>query len=259
MSILRGPGEYSNATYEPQGVLVDGFQYPPTMELTHNPPYYGEFLQRYGFGKVKDYCAYIFDVQTPVLPRLQKLIEEVRQRRQIETRPLNPKDLSAEIRLIVRIYNESWNRNWGFLPITNEEADSLAESLRMIIDPGLIRFAFINGEPVAVLGAFPDPYYALRPRWHPYGGSELVRIARLLLTRRRIPRIRLMFFGVRPGFRHLGIDALLFHESKEYALKRGYRTCETSMLLEENRLIQRSSEFMGAHRYKTWRIYDLPL
>ncbi|MDD4858765.1 MAG: hypothetical protein PHR56_00965 [Dehalococcoidales bacterium] len=259
MTVLRGPGEYSNATYERQGILVEGFQHPPTMELTHNPPYYAGLLENYGFNKAKDYYAYTFDVQTPVLPRLKKVVDEVRRRRTIETRPLNPKELNAEVRLIVRIYNESWCDNWGFLPITDEEADSLADSLKIIIDPGLIRFAFVNDDPAAVLGAFPDPYYALRPRWHPYGSSDLVRITRLLLTRRHIPLIRLMFFGIRPGFRHMGIDALLFHESKEYAMKRGYRKCETSMLLEENALILRASEFMGAHRYKTWRIYDLPL
>jgi GNAT superfamily N-acetyltransferase len=259
MTVLRGPGEYSNATYERQGILIDGFQHPPTMELTHNPPYYGEFLERYGFHKVKDYYAYTFDVQTPISPRLKSLVEQVRRRREIETRHLNFKELPSEVRLIVKIYNDSWAKNWGFLPITEEEADSLADSLRLIVDPGIIRFAFIKGEPVAVLGAFPDPYYALRPRWRWYGDSDLIRVARLLLMRRRIPCTRLMFFGVRPGFRQLGIDALLFYEAKEYGIKKGYLKCETSMLLEDNNLILRASKFMGAQRYKTWRIYDLPL
>ncbi len=259
MTVLRGPGEYSNAIYERQGILVDGFQYPPTIELTHNPPYYGEFLERYGFHKVKDYYAYTLDVQTPVSPRLKKLVEQVRLRREIETRPLNFKELPSEVRLIVKIYNDSWAENWGFLPITEEEADSLADSLRMIVDPGIIRFAFVKGEPVAVLGAFPDPYYALRPRWRWYGDSDLIRVARLLLMRRRIPRTRLMFFGIRPGFRQQGIDALLFHEANEYGIQKGYLKCEASMLLEDNDLILRASKFMGAHHYKTWRIYDLSL
>jgi len=229
------------------------------MELTHNPPYYSEFLEQYGFHKAKDYYAYTFDVQTPIPLRLKRLVQQVRLRREIETRPLNLKELLSEVRLIVKIYNDSWSENWGFLPITEEEADSLADSLRMIVDPGIIRFAFVKGEPAAVLGAFPDPYYALRPRWRWYGDSDLVRAARLLLMRRRIPRTRLMFFGVRPGFRQLGIDALLFYEAKEYGIKRGYLKCETSMLLEDNNLILRASKFMGAHHYKTWRIYDLPL
>jgi GNAT superfamily N-acetyltransferase len=190
---------------------------------------------------------------------LTRLAKQVKLRRDIEIRPLNLKNLLSEVRLIVKIYNEAWAQNWGFLPITDEEAVALASSLRLVADPGMIRFAFVQGEPAAVLGALPDPYYALRPRWRWYGDSDLVRVARLLWMRRRIPFIRLMFFGICPGFRKLGIDALLFSEVKEYAMRRGYQKCEASLLLEDNHLILSSSEFMGAQRYKTWRIYDLPL
>lgn len=259
MKVMRGPGEYSNATHERQGILIDGFEHPPTVELTHNPPYYGEFLERYGFSKAKDYYAYIMDVQTPPPPRLKRLAEQVRKRRSIETRPLILKKLQDEVHLIVKIYNDSWAQNWGFLPITNEEAMMLADSLRLIVDPGLVQFAFVKGEPAAVLGAFPDPNYAFRPRWRWYGDSDLIRLTRLLRKSHNDRRTRLMFFGIRPGFRNLGIDALLYERVKEYAIKKGYATCEASLLLEDNHLILRPSEFMGARRYKTWRIYDLAL
>ncbi len=259
MTMLRGPGEYSNATHERQGILIEGFQYPPTIELTHNPPYYSEFLERYGFRKTKDYYAYTLNVQTSAPPRLTRLVEQVRQRRDIRTRPLILKNLLSDVRLIVKIYNESWTQNWGFLPITNEEAIVLANSLRLVVDPGLIRFAFVQGEPAAVLGALPDPNYVLRPRWHWYGDSDIVRVTRLLWKRRHTPLIRLMFFGIRPNFRKLGIDAILFSEVKKYATRRDYQKCEASLLLEDNHLILRPSEFMGAQRYKTWRIYDLLL
>ena len=259
MTVMRGPGEYSNSTHERQGILIEGFQYPPMVELTHNPTYYSGFLDRYGFRKAKDYYAYITELRNPDAPQLDALVEQIRQRRNIETRPLNFRELVSEIKLVISIYNDSWAQNWGFLPITDGEAYALAESLRPIIDPGLVRFAFIDGEPAAVLGSFPDPNYALRPRWRWYGDSDLVRIIRLLFMRRHIPSGRLMFFGIRPGFRNLGIDALLYHETREYAIKRGYRTCEASMLLEDNDLILHACESMGAQHYKTWRIYDLPL
>jgi len=83
MTVMRGPGEYSNATHERQGVLIEGFQYPPTVELTHNPPYYGKFMDRYGFHKAKDYFAYITELRNPDAPRLDELVEQIRQRRKI--------------------------------------------------------------------------------------------------------------------------------------------------------------------------------
>jgi GNAT superfamily N-acetyltransferase len=259
MEILRGPGQYSNATHERQGVLVWGFDRPPTVELTHNPPYYGPFLERYGFHKAKDYHAYELEVQTPVEPRLERLAERARARRNIETRMVNMKAFDEEVRLLVRIYNEAWAQNWGFLPLTNEEADALAESLRPVLDPPLLRFATVEGEPAAVFGGLPDLYVPLRPRWRWPHDTDWMRLARVLLQRRHIPRMRLMFFGVRPAFRRTGVDAVIFLEAKKYAMARGYQWCETSMLLEDNDLIRNVSAHMGGRHYKTWRIYDMEL
>ena len=166
------------------------------------------------------------------------------------------RNLRAEVDQIVSIYNEAWANNWGFLPMTDAEGAAIAASLKLVADPGLIRFATVHGEVAAVLGALPDPNVALRPRWSAWQDTDLARALRLLRTRRHIPHSRLMFFGVRPQFRKLGIDAVLYHQVHEYATRRGYRTCEPSLLLEDNDLILRASTFMGGLHYKTWRIYD---
>ncbi|MGY4706667.1 N-acetyltransferase [Candidatus Bipolaricaulota sp. J31] len=260
MEVMRGPGGYSNATHEPyQAVLVEGFDTPPTVELTHNPPYYGELLERYGLRKVKDYYAYWIAPGSPDNPRLQRLAREVRARRGIETRPAVLRRLREEVDLIVSIYNEAWTANWGFLPLTDVEADAMARSLRIIVDPELVRFAYVRGEPAAVIGLIPDPNVAFRPRWRWPLDTDAVRVLRLILVRRRIRKLRLMFFGVRPGFRRSGVDAVLYQEALEIAWSRGYRECEASMILEENDLIIRAAEAVGGRRYKTWRIYEMPL
>jgi GNAT superfamily N-acetyltransferase len=259
MTVMRGPGEYSNATHERQGVLIDGFQYRPTVDLTHNYPYYQNLLERYGFQKAKDYVAYLIDRKDVDTPFIQKLARKARKMASMETRALNEGELVAEVRLIIEIYNEAWSQNWGFLPITGEEGDAIADALRFIIDPGLVRFGFIDGEPAAVLGMIPDPNYALRPRWKWYGESDLVRIARLLIMRRHIPHIRGWFFGIRPKFRKLGIPVILFDELFDYFLKHNYLQCDGSLLLEDNHEIISIVDIFGGKYYKRWRIYDLPL
>lgn len=259
METMRGPGGYSNATHEShQGILIDGFDAPPTVELTHNPPYYGEYVERYGLRKAKDYHAYKIEI-APASERLLRVAVAVRRRRRIETRAIDMHRLRDEVNRIVAIYNEAWADNWGFLPLTDPEAEAMADSLRLVADPGLLRFAYVNGKLAAVLGALPDPNVPLRPRWNRFADLDITRALRLLRTRRRIPRIRLMFFGVRPQFRKLGIDAVLYQEVLDHALRSGYKTCEPSLLLEDNELILRASAFMGGVRYKTWRIYEMPL
>ncbi len=260
MERMRGPGGYSNATHEPyQAVLIDGFDTPPTVELTHNPPYYGELLERYDLKKAKDYHAYWLCPESPEHPRLERLAREARERRGIETRPAELKRLREEVGLIVSIYNEAWAENWGFLPLTEAEADAMAKSLRPIVDPELIRFAYVHGEPAAVIGLIPDPNVPLKPRWRWPLDADLVRVIRLLVSRRRIKKLRLMFFGVRPGFRKIGVDAVLYHEALRISWNRGYRAAEASMILEENDLIIKAAEAVGGRRYKTWRIYEMPI
>lgn len=259
MKAMRGPGQYSNATYERQGILIDGFDTPPTIECTHNPPYYGEYLEQWGLEKIKDYHAYLIDIAKVPAERLDRVADAVRNRNHIEVRPVQMPDYDAEIGRVVDVFNRAWADNWGFLPLTAGDAKAIGDSLRPIIDPGLVRLATADGETVAMIGAFPDPNWALRPRWGLLGDSDLVRAARLLITRRRIPRLRLMFFGIVPGWRGRGIDALLFDETYRYAVANGYKSIEASMLLEENDLVLRAASFAGGERYKTWRIYERPI
>jgi hypothetical protein len=259
VAVMRGPGEYSNATHERQGVLIEGFQYPPTSDLTHNPPYYGEFLERYGFKKAKDYVAYYVDRKMANINLLRRFSHKVNKGTSMQTRALVLKDLKAEVRLIVEIYNEAWAQNWGFLPISAEEGDAIADSLRIIVDPGLCRFAYIDGKPAAVMGLIPDPNYALRPRWHWYGDSDFVRIIRLLIMRRHIPRVRGMFFGIKPEYRNEAIVPILLNEIADYLLPRHYQESDASLLLEDNEAIIKIVSIFGGQYYKRWRIYDLPL
>jgi GNAT superfamily N-acetyltransferase len=260
MKVLRGPGEYSTATHERQGILISGFEHPPTVELTHNPCYYSEFLERYGFHKAKDWVAYIGKVFRPEdASRIARIAEHVRSRYGITTRMAKLKSLHEEIQLLVKIYNESWAQNWGFLPLTNDETHALADSLRHVLVPQLLRFAFVKGEPAAVVGGLPDLYIPLRPRWRWPLDTDLMRLIRVLLQRRRIRQVRGMFFGIRPPFRQIGIDAVLFHEVIAAGLDLGYTKVELSMMLEDNDAINRMARAFGLHTYKTWRIYDLAL
>lgn len=260
MKVLRGPGEYSNATHERQGVLVWGFEYPPTVELTHNPPYYGELLERYGFQKAKDYHAYMAEDFGPEYSsRLDRLSKRVRSRYGITTRMADLDSLDEEIQLLVTIYNDAWAQNWGFLPLTDDEALALAETLRPVLIPELLRFAFIDGEPVAVVGALPDLYVPLRPRWRWPLDTDLIRSLRVLRQRKRIPRLRIMFMGTRPAYRQMGADAVLFHELYNAALPLGYTMVEGSMMLEDNTDILRLTSALGFRHYMTWRIYDMDL
>ena len=172
--VLRGPGEYGNVTHERQACLIDGFDQDVYVEHTWNPTYYREFIERYGFAKAMDYHAHLIDLTVPKPERVGRIANAVAHRGHIVTRALDMARFEEDLAMVIDIYNQAWAENWGFLPVQPWEVDALVEALKPIIDPGLVRFAFIDDQPIAVLGAFPDPNECLQPRWKWYGAATRV-------------------------------------------------------------------------------------
>ena len=262
MEIMRGPGNYSNATHDIQGCLMDNFYDPPTIELVYNKFYYAYFFEKYGMKKAMDYIAIEMPIEHPYIYREEKQLEKIKKRLKVETRQINMENLEEEVHTIVRLYNECWKENWGFLPITDEEAQALADVLKIVAVPPLIRFALIGGKEVAVVGFLPDFNELLARKKSLLGNSDIVRILRMLLFKKRIKRYRFMFLGVLSKYRHLGLDSLLTMECRIYIRKMRPKPmrAEASLLLEDNYPVINLAVKRGfGHVYKRYRIYDYKL
>jgi GNAT superfamily N-acetyltransferase len=256
LTAVRGPMNPST-NYE-CGLLVDGFDRPPVLMMTYNPPWYVELIEGAGYGKAKDLYAYLSEVHDASLERLRKLGERAQRRNPgLITRSADMKRFDSEVELIKGLYNAAWERNWGFVPMSDAEFDNLAHELKSLVHPELVRIAFIENEPVGFILTVPD--------WNPVladiGGSlwrhpiKLVR--HLLFTKAEsLPGLRLILLGVREGFRNRGIESLLFAHGIEVAVRAGYEWCEYSWILEDNELTKRAVRLMGGDLYKIYRVYE---
>jgi hypothetical protein len=156
-NVLRGPASFS--TNDECGVLVDGFDTPPTLMMPHNPPYYPMLLERAGFTKAKDLLVYrggYESVYIPVPDRLAKGTELIRKRQGITIRPLDMKHFHEEVERIKVIYNQAWEKNWGFIPMTDHEIDHLAEQFKPVVIPDLVPFAEKDGKIIGFGIVLPD-------------------------------------------------------------------------------------------------------
>jgi GNAT superfamily N-acetyltransferase len=165
-------------------------------------------------------------------------------------------DFAAEVERAWNIYNAAWAQNWGAIPMTREEFQHLTSSFKPFLDPHLMLFAEIDGRPVGMLIAIPDINYPLlhmNGRLWPFGW------ARFLWHRRHIRRLRVIVMGVLPEYRLRGIDAVLYQKVKEQGISRGYTSAEMSWILETNDVMNNTIAMLGGRKYKTYRIYDLPL
>ena len=252
---IMGPIDYS--TNYVCGLLIDGFQFPPMVLTSHNPPYYGGLIESWGFEKAMDLYAWWFANPAEAANRLRRLAGALKKRREVTLRHGNLRDIADEGRRLREIYNQAWQNNWGFVPFTEKEFEFMTHELKPILVPELVWLAEIQGEPVGFILCVPDINAALRKvngRLTTFGLP--IGLAKLLYYKRRLKTVRLVALGVVPKYRRHGIaEMLVLHIIEEAMIKRGF-IGEGSLILENNRLMNRFLEAIGAEKYKTYRIYS---
>ena len=251
---IMGPIDYS--TNYMCALLIDGFQYPPTILTSHNPPYYAALVESYGFAKVKDWYAWWFSEFPAAAARLRKIASARANKIGVKIREMRLRNLEDEGRRIRAIYNQAWEKNWGFVPFTEAEMDHMAKELKPLVNPKGTLMAEIGDEPIGFVIGVPDINVALR---HMNGrlttfGLPIGLIKLLYYRFFKIRTGRLIALGVVEKFRRSGIAEMLVLGLMDAAFQRGF-TGELSMTLEDNVMVNRFIEAMGAAKYKTFRIY----
>lgn len=237
------------------GILVDGFQYDPSILMPYHKPYYDRLIKSAGLEKEMDMYAYRVTQETVSFDRMYRAEEVVKRRYpMLRIREIDLKNIDSEIQIVRKIFNEAWKDNWGFIPLTEEELAATADDFKMILDPKVAHIAEIAGEPIAFSIALPDLNQALKKldgdgKLFPFG------IFKLLWHQRKINRIRTALMGVMPEYQGKGIDALLHKEAILNGREQGYKSSELSWVLETNTNMMRVAERIGARIEKTYRMY----
>jgi len=255
MEKMAGP--MNPSTNDECGLLIEGFDSPPCLMMPYNPLYYPSLLEGFGLRKKMDLYAYLLEESFFLLDRLDRITQRLRKREpQLHIRPIHLRRLDEELKIIKDIYNQAWSRNWGFVPLTDEEINLLAKELKSLIVSDLVLFAYWGEDPIGFSVSLPDYNVVLK---HLNGKIGLLGLLKFFYYSRKINKIRVMLLGVKPDFQKKGVEGLLYIETFRNGIKKGYYRAECSWILEENVLMQHGIEAMGGKRYKTYRIYETQL
>jgi GNAT superfamily N-acetyltransferase len=258
LSQMLGPANFSSNSE--WSLLIDGFESDAVLMTTYNPKYYPALIEACGYTKAKDLWAFWLDCTTPPPEKIARIAEKVRTREGITVRKANMKDWDNEVRRIKDIYNNAWEKNWGFVPMTDREFDHLAKDLKLILEPELTLIAEVNGEAVAFAITLPDANQAIKLANGKLTTFGLpIGLAKMLLKMKKIKSGRLAILGIKQGFRKRGLDSVLMLDTFNNARKLGWVGGEISWTLEDNTLVNRAIEVFGAKKYKTYRVYEKPL
>jgi GNAT superfamily N-acetyltransferase len=239
------------------GLLVDGFDTPPTAANPHNSAYFPAIYEKLGFRQVMDWYSYDIDPFGPEMDRMERVTKRLlRGHPEISFRPLDMKRFGEEAELLHEIYNDAWSHNWGHVQVTDAEFAHLAKGFKQIIDPSYCFVAEVEGEPAALAICLPDLNQVVKRangRIFPTGWYHL------LFGRKKIDRVRVFMLGVKQRYQHLPIGAPLYLKIYESCRSHGIHHAEASLILETNDRMRGAIEKMGGVISKTYRSYELRL
>jgi hypothetical protein len=259
MKRMRGP--LSLSINEEVGCLIEGFDSPPMIMMTHHRPYQGRLIEEAGLAKVKDLHAWHYEVGgVPV--RAQKAHAEVAAMPEVQTRCAEPKHLLRDVRILMDVFNDAWSDNWGFVPLTEKELIKMAEDTRLILMPELSKLTFIDGEPAAVALAMPNVNELIKDLHGKLLPTGLVKL--LWRLKVRGPKsARLIVLGIRKKWRNVrryaGLSAFLYVEMNRAGHLLGCKEGELGWTLEDNSAISAGIRLMGGRICKKYRIYERQL
>ena len=258
LTSVRGPVDPT--MNDTAGLLVDGFERPPSILMPYQPPYYKERLEDLGFERAMTMWAYFVHDAYLDDSRLRRGVQIVRRRHpDLTVRPLDMSRFDEEVQAALRLYNEAWGDNWGNVGYTPAEALHLAKELKPVLEPELFLFLEKAGRPIAFAVSLPNLNRALRHvengRLLPFGLPKLLAMAKSGL----ISEIRMALMGVGTDHRGQGFDALLVLDTIDRGRAMGYDACEMSWVLDENKALTNALDKMGAVRDKEYCMVEKTL
>lgn len=260
METIRGPFYFSMD--DSPGVLIEGFDRPPVLLCGHSPPYYADLLERYGLAKYRDAYAYWIDLAAfkgdvaNLPPKILRVAEAVRRRSGVQVRSMRMEDWDAEVARVMHLVNEAMGYMRNHVTMDEREFTRFTDELRQVVDPDLVFFAEIDGQPVGFSATIPDINQALKGangRLSPLGWL------RLWWRMRRIDIASLKLLAVLEEHRSRGLDSLLYLETMRALLDKGYAWLDMSLTAEHNVMINRLAQNLGGQRYKVYRTYHKEL
>jgi hypothetical protein len=256
MKRVRGP--LSLNINEELGCLVEGFDTPPYFLMPHHRPYQGGLIEAAGYTKEKDFFAWKYEVGD-LNARTRKAQAEIAAMKEVTARTVSMKHVQRDVEILVDVFNDAWEDNWGFIPATRAEVHKMAEDFKLILIPEITRIVSIDGEPAAVAVALPNLNELigdLRGKLFPFGIAKL-----LWRLKVKGPKSgRLMILGIRKKWRHVrkfaALSAYMYAEMNDAGRRIGMTEGELSWTLEDNGPVNTGIRVLGSKVYKRYRVYS---
>lgn len=261
--MTRAMGPFSFSIWDEPGLLVQGFDGPPTVMMGHHLPYYEQLITGRGYQGIKDLHAWSLPIAQPFPEMVQRIVAFSERNPKLVTRPVNKAKFDQEAALILDILNDAWSDNWGFVPLTPAEIAYVGKKLKPIIFENLVRIAEYEGEPVGFMITLPDINELTRDlngSLFPFGWAKLL----WRLRAPKVKRMRVPLMGIRKSLQGHRVASLMAFQMIEYIRRAsvaefGASEGEIGWILDDNGPMRSIADAIDSHVTRTYRIYERAL
>ena len=261
--MTRAMGPFSLSVWDEPGLLVQGFEGPPTVMMGHHLPYYEGMVATRGYQGVKDLHCWSLPIAQPFPEMVQRIVAFSERNAKLVTRPVDKSKFDQEAALILDILNDAWSDNWGFVPLTPAEIAYVGKKLKPIIFEGLVRVAEYEGVPVGFMITLPDINELTRDlngNLFPFGWAKLL----WRLRAPKVKRMRVPLMGIRKSLQGHRAASLMAFQMIEYirrvaVTEFGASEGELGWVLEDNGPMRSVADAIDSHVTRTYRIYERAL
>ena len=253
----------SLSIWDEPGLLVKGHDHAPVIMMGHHSPQYRAWIEGRGYERAKTLLTYDLNVVDGFPPLINRIVASGEKNPRIRIREADTSRVQQEAETLFAILNDAWSNNWGFVPITENEIRYITKKMRPLVKPDLLRFAELEGEPVAFMLTFPDLNAVIRPfngKLLPFNWLKLL----MWVRRPRSPRARVPLMGVVKRLQSSRMASQLAFMMIEYIRRAGvanygFETAEIGWILDDNQGMVAIADAIDSKVNREYAIYQRPL
>ena len=255
MTQIAGPLGFTD--FDPEGMLVEGFDRLGTMSMIYNHEYYHRHLEKLGYVKETDWVEFRINIPEILPERFVKMAELVQERYKLRVVKKTRRQINKEGygHKLFRLINETYCNLYGFSLLSDKQIDQYVDQYLGFIDLKMVTFIEDeNGELIAAGITMPSLSKALQKcggNLFPIGWWYLVKNMYL----KKPDTLDMLLVGIKPEYQNKGVNAMLFVDMFSNLTKLGFKYAETSAELETNTRVQQLWNSFDKEQHKRRRVY----
>lgn len=229
MEAVHGPLGFTN--FDNQGLLIEGFDYLPSIASVMHYPYFQDHIENMGYLKENDWVEFRLKIEK-VPEKASRLAEIIKNRNKLEVIHFKePKEFRSYLKDVFVLLNSAFDELPYVSAFPDRLIDFYAEKYFKILQPKYVVVIRKDGVMVGFIVGLPSLSKAMKKangKLLPFGFYHIMK------AMKRPEEMDLLLTGVDPHYQKMGLPAILINELQNSMIENGVKYVETTGMFESN-------------------------